>query len=36
MAVVGQTAGSVYIVVEASDLIGGMGKDSVKVTIVQN
>lgn len=36
LAVGGQTAGSVYIVVEASDLIGGMGKDSVKVTIVQN
>ncbi len=32
----GQVAGQVYIVVEATDQIGGTGKDSVKVTIVQN
>ena len=30
----GQVAGQVYIVVEATDQVGGVGKDSVKVTIV--
>lgn len=32
-AVTGQTAGSVYLVVEVTGLGGGIGKDSVKVTI---
>lgn len=29
----GQVAGSVYIVVEVTDVLGAIGKDSVKVTI---
>ena len=34
VAVTGQVAGEVYIVVEATDLAGAQGKDSVKVTIL--
>jgi hypothetical protein len=33
-AVAGQVAGDVYIVVEATDLTGAVGKDSVKVQII--
>ncbi len=34
LAVDGQVTGEVYIVVEATDLAGAQGKDSVKVTIL--
>jgi hypothetical protein len=33
-AVPGQVAGDVYIVIEATDAVGGQGKDSVKVSVV--